>query len=218
MHSKLGSKIKLGNAVINSYCESDLQPSFVMASVEGSAAVDAGASHTVTLVLNNVPVTCAGNGRVAPCATTPGDDPWPSYICHFTDPQTSNVVDSVPTQGVRVEHDNAKGDTIGVEAVVKCVMPAGASSDHTQVVTLTYNGKTAVDIPFTGRTGDDRLTLAEVAPAPAPVVEEITPAPAPVEAPPATGCAQVVNLNAYYRACTASSVKPSFFTTVKVEE
>jgi hypothetical protein len=85
LKSTLTSKIQMGNAVINSYCESDLQVGFVRAYVEAEKT-SAGIENDVFLVLQNVKTTCAGNGGMAPCATGPGLDRFPSFVCKFTGP------------------------------------------------------------------------------------------------------------------------------------
>jgi hypothetical protein len=75
----------MGNAVINSYCESDLQVGFVRAYVEAEKT-SAGIENYVFLGLQNVKTTCAGNFGMAPCATGPGLDRFPSFVCKFTGP------------------------------------------------------------------------------------------------------------------------------------
>jgi hypothetical protein len=100
MKSTLGSKIKMGGAVINSYCESDLQPGFSEAYVEAQKTMS-GVENDVVVVLKNVKMTCAGNGGEAPCATGAGRDRHPSFVCKFTGAD-GTVEESAKVQGLRV--------------------------------------------------------------------------------------------------------------------
>jgi hypothetical protein len=104
-----------GNAVINSYCKSDLQPSFNRAYSEADV-VNSGVVNEITLVLKNVKNSCHGNGGEAPCATDAGADRWPSFVCTFTD-DAGQTVNSAAVQAVR-NLDIVAGQMLGQEDTV----------------------------------------------------------------------------------------------------
>jgi hypothetical protein len=114
-----------GNAVINSYCKSDLQPSFNRA-YSGADVVNSGVVNEITLVLENVKNSCHGNGGKAPCATDAGADRWPSFVCTFTDYNTGQTVNSAAVQAVR-NLDIVAGQMLGQEdtVTVSCEIPSG---------------------------------------------------------------------------------------------
>jgi hypothetical protein len=216
MASDLDSKINMGNSVLNSYCKSDLQPSFARAYDE-AVKTEAGVVNTITLGLVNVPTTCAGNFGSAPCATDAGADKWPSFVCTFT-AEDGSVEKSAAVQGLRVEDRSSSGKFYGVEAMVKCEMPARANIQHSVTVSLEYMGKTNIAIPFSGKAGNDEITVYTTgSPTKAPTKN---PTNSPTLDPTIdpillTGCKSEVSLNQYYRACTSSSEKPSQFYSAK---
>ena len=161
MKAPLESKINMGNAVLNSYCKSDLQPSFARAYDE-AVKTKAGVTNTITLGLVNVPTSCAGNFGLAPCTTDEGKDRFPSFVCTFTAADGS-MEKSEPVQGLRIEDRSNSGQFYGVEAVVKCAMPPRANVQHSVTVSLEYNGKTQIPIPFSGKAGDDEIMISTTA-------------------------------------------------------
>ena len=209
MVSTLGSKIKMGGAVINSYCESDLQVGFVRAYVE-TDKTPAGVENDVFLVLQNVKATCAGNGGMAPCATGPGLDRFPSFVCKFTGPDGA-VEASAKVQGLAIQ-DIRGGEIQGTEAVVKCAMPVRGNFDHSVTATLVYRrfdgSETA--IPFTGVPGTDKIAISSTAsptefPTSAPTKAPTTsPTLSPTTPPTTSGCHSERALNSYYR-CKAEA-------------
>ena len=162
MKSTLGSKINMGGAVLSSYCASDLPPSFVRAYVEAETT-PAGVVNDVFLGLRNIPTTCAGNFGMAPCATGPGLDTFPSFVCKFTGPDGA-VEESAKVQGLAIQ-DIRGGENQGTEAVVKCSMPSRANLDHSVTVSLVYRkfDNSEVVIPFTGVPGTDKVAISSTA-------------------------------------------------------
>jgi hypothetical protein len=220
MKSNLESKINMGNAVLNTYCKSDLQPSFSRVYDE-AVVTKAGVANTITVGLVNVATSCAGNFGVAPCATTAGKDRFPSFVCTFTSPDGSQVA-SDAVQGLRIaDMDEQSGQFCGFETLVKCEMPPHANFEHDVTVTLDYNGKTKIPIPFSGKAGDDAVHISATAsptksPTKAPTKAPTTsPTLAPTLPPTTSGCNSVVLLNSYYRSCRASSEKPSQFFSAR---
>jgi hypothetical protein len=214
MVSPLGSKIKMGGAVLNSYCESDLIPQFVGAYSE-AGAVNGGVVNEVTLVLKNVKNTCAGNGANAPCATDAGKDRWPSFVCSFTAADGA-VTTSAPVQGLRVD-DISAGVIRGTDALVKCDMPARENTDHDVTVSLAYHGKTIIPVIFAGKSGFDTVSISSTAP-PATDYPTASPTAAPIAVAVTTGCKEVVDLTKYYRACTSSSERVAQFFSAEHKE
>jgi len=217
MQSQLGSKLKMGGAVINGYCESDMSPEFVGAYSE-TGVVNGGVVNEVTVVLKNVKTTCVDNVGTAPCATDAGKDRWPAFVCSFTAAGVTTT--AAPVQGLRVEDVSQSGQVMGIGAFVKCEMPARENADHDVTVSLAYHGKTVVAVPFTGKTGADIVSISSTAsPTDSPT---LYPTAAPTLSPTAeptgtSGCSTVVNLASYYRDCSASSTKPSQFFTAHLE-
>ena len=116
MKSTLGSKINMGGAVLSSYCASDLPPSFVRAYVEAETT-PAGVVNDVFLGLRNIPTTCAGNFGMAPCATGPGLDKFPSFVCKFTGP------DGAVEESAKVQVSDAALQWLNEGAVNNATVP-----------------------------------------------------------------------------------------------
>ena len=212
MLSPLSSKIRMGGAVINSYCESDLAPGFVRAYSEAGVA-NGGVVNEIALILNNVPTTCAGNGGMTPCATGPGLDKFPSFVCTFTATDGTGVaVESAKTQGT-VTPDVRDGQVWGSEALVKCMMPARDNFDHSVEVSLVYRHNDGdIAIPFKGRSGTNVVHISATAsPTKSPTAYPTAfPTAAPTKSPTPEaitvyGCKNEVELNSYYASCSSSS-------------
>jgi hypothetical protein len=212
MQSALGSKIKMGGAVFNGYCESDMEPEFVRAHSE-AGSFNGGVANEVTLILKNVKTTCVDSGGAAPCATDAGADKWPSFVCSFTAADGTTTT-AAPVQALRVEDFSPSGAVQGIGAVVKCSMPARENTDHDVTVSLAYHGKTTIPILFTGKAGADKVSISSTAsptayPTASPTASPTAfPTSNPTLSPTTSGCHTVVNLNEYYRTCTSSSEKP----------
>jgi hypothetical protein len=221
MTSPLDSKIKMGGAVFNGYCASDVAPEFVAAYSTAKVA-SGGVVNEVTVVLKNVQTTCVGNAGTAPCATDAGQDRWPSFVCSFTSAFIDGEVSAQRVQGLRV-HDISAGVLLGTGAVVKCDMPARENTDHDVTVSLSYHAgnvsPTVIPIPFTGNVGEDKVSISSTAtptksPTKSPTAfPTAAPTPSPTLAPVPSGCkpGTVQNLDNYYSNCGASSEKPAQF-------
>jgi hypothetical protein len=213
MQSATNSRIKMGGAIINGYCESDIEPEFVRAHSE-SGSLNGGVANEVTLILKNVKTTCVDSGGASPCATDAGADKWPSFVCSFAG-SDGIVTAAPPVQGLRVEDVSPAGAILGIGAVVKCEMPARENTDHDVAVSLAYHaGKTIIPIKFTGNDGANNVSITSTGSSPsAPEAEAVTayPTASPTSAPVLAGCHTVVDLSSYYRACTSSAERPSQF-------
>ena len=151
LQSITDSKVAFGGAVINSYCQADVLPTFTSVKVVGEqppafiinslhpdgVSLKPGTVHNITLTLQNVKVSCLHNDGVSPCATDAGQaEPLDAqFVCKFSSPGHDDIR-SAAVQAERVSETFAGMTTVG--AKVTCEVPGRANVDHTVTVSLEF--------------------------------------------------------------------------------
>ena len=161
---------------------------------------------TLLLMLINIPVTCAQSPITEPCAHAGADDMHPStFFCGFTPEGAAATEWSEPTRALSTR---VATDVDARSSHVECTLPLslmnGSSPLSNVAVSLKHYAPTAdthtfdqdaIDVPFQGLVGGDRVNISATRPPSSPPSSPPTLPPSAPPAAPATSCTAATAAN-----------------------